>query len=209
MINGDTLTTPDGKTYDLSLPNTAEGRVHEIAFVTRPKAPELVALFARAAFALGRILPEVYLGYVLSGREVARRKAVVTIDVVPSQLTTRKLPSNAENRQALLDSDEEYNKALEREAHFDAAVMLLKLKIKDMDSAINALKKVIVDTEQVYNRPNFNTSNTNMDAGQNEDKDWVKKEWDFNDPQDTSPLDTPKQQTTATPTGFKIGKPRY
>ena len=203
--------TPDGKQYDMTVPNEAEQRVHEIAFVTRPKAPELMATFSKACFALGRHLPDVLLGHLLAGQAVARRKAVLTIDVVPAKLAEKKLASNAETRQALLDIDPEYNAAVETELRFEAALMYFKLKIKDMDAALNAIKKAVSDTDQIYNRPNYNSMNTNMDgdASQAAPKPWPQDEWDLNEDRVSAPPSPPTNVTTTTQSGFKIGKARY
>jgi hypothetical protein len=212
-MNDDVFVTPDGKTYDLTVPNTAEGRVHEIAFVTRPKAPELLACFSKACFVLGRHLPEVYLGHLLAGQETARRKAVVIIDVIPGILAEKKLASNAETRAALLDADPEYNAAVEKELRFEAAVMYFRLKIKDMDAALNALKKVVSETDGMYNRPNYNAQNTNMDTDlevaltKKTPEAWPAGEWDLNEPSPVAPNAAP--QPTTTTAGFKFGKPRY
>jgi len=213
----DFFQTPDGKSYDMTVPNEAEQRVHEIAFVTRPKAPELMACFSKACFVLGRHLPDVLLGHLLAGQAVARRKAILTIDVVPGKIAEKKLASNAETRQALLDIDPEYNAAVETEYRFEAALMYFKLKIKDMDSALNAVKKAVSDTDQIYNRPNYNSQNTNMDSTPEptptKEKPWLQDEWDLHGFDTVAvPNSQPTQPTSAvttTQSGFKIGKARY
>jgi hypothetical protein len=194
MNEDDFFVTPDGNKYDMTVSNYAESRVHEIETVNRAKMPELVATFSKACFALGRILPQVHLGKALAEREVARRKAILSIDVIPGKMTEKKLSSNETNRQALLDVDEEYSAAVERELRFEAALMYLRLKHDDMEGALNAVKKAVADNEKDFYRPNYNAVNTNMDAPQ----DWPKDEWDLQEP-----------QVPVTSTGLKIGKAKY
>lgn len=181
-----TFVTPDGKQYDMTVINQAEDRVHEIAVVTPTKAPELMALFSRACFTLSRHLASMYLGYQNAKKATANRKAVMIIDVIPTKIAEKKLSQNDATRQAFLDLDSEYSEALDKENQFEAAVMLVKRKIEDMEGALNAVKKVLADTDGVYRRPNYNMNDVTFGEHGH------------------APMDV-----TTTSTGFKIGKPRY
>lgn len=159
-LSNDKFTTPDNKTYDLTLVNKAESRVFEIATVTPSKGPELLSLFCRASFDLGRILPQVYFAYLMAQKAVANRKAVLMIDVIPGRITEKKLSQNDATRQALLDLDEDYSNALTKEYEFEACMMYLKRRIEDVEEAIHSIKKALDETGESHRRANYNMNNT-------------------------------------------------
>lgn len=171
--------------YDLTEVLVAEGRVHEISFVTPSKAPELMSVFTRACFTLARYASDLSLQRSLAERRIADRQAVMIIDVIPEKIKEKKLTSNDATRQAFLDLDPEYSEAVVAEAHVSAALMLVQGKLKAMESALNAVKKILGDTQSVYHR-----SNPNMSTG------------GFDKPA------TPDTTVNA-PHGLLIGKPRY
>jgi len=160
MDTDNSISTPDGKSYDMTLPNQAEARVQEIAYVTRPKAPELISVFARACFVLSRHLTSIYLGHQMAIKAAANRRAVLLIDVIPGILAEKKLTSNDANRNSLITLDPEYDRLSTAEVEFEAALLYVKRKIEDMESALNATKKVVGETDAVYNRPNYNWAET-------------------------------------------------
>ena len=160
MENNNIFSTPDGQTYDMSQPNQAESRVQEIAYVTRQKAPELISVFARACFVLSRHLTAIHLAHQMAVKAAANRRAVLLIDVIPSILAEKKLASNESNRESLITLDPEYDKLSTVEIEFEAALLYMKRKIEDMESALNATKKVVGETDSVYNRPNYNWAET-------------------------------------------------
>ena len=190
-ISNEHLTTPDGKTYDLSRVFLAESRVFEIASVTPTKAPELLALFCRASFDLGRIIPQVYLGYLMAQKVVANRKAVLMVDVIPGKIAEKKLSQNDATRQALLDLDQEYSAALAKEYEFDAYMMFLKRRIEDIEESIHSIKKVLDETGPAYHRANYNLNNTGDLQDSNE-----------------AQSDSPKA-TKVGPSGLTAGKVKY
>lgn len=185
MDNNNVFTTSDGKTYDMSVPNLAESRVHEIAYITRTKAPELISLFSRACFILSRHLTALYYAHQMAKKAAANRRAVVTLDITPGVLAEKKLGNNEANRQAVIDLDSEYDRLSTIEIELEAAVLFVRRKIEDMESALNATKKVVGDAESVYNRPNYNWSETGTQA------------------------EPELQQEPSSPAGLMFGKPKY
>ena len=184
-ISASLLVTPGGEEFDLTLVHATEARIPEIAYVTPTKAPELLSVLSRACFTLGRALPVVYLGLQKAKQRVANRKAVLVIDVIPGILAEKKLSSNAETRQALMDLDPEYQKAVEAELEYAACVMYVRRKIEDMENALNSVKKILGETGDMHRRPNYNMYDVEAVT---------------NNPTQTDQLAT---------TGSRIGKPRY
>jgi len=184
MDNHNALTAPNGATYDMELVNRAEQRAQEIAIVTPAKAPELMATFSRACFDLGRHLAMATLAYEKAKQATANRKAVMIIDIIPEKMSEKKLASNETTRQAFLDLDPEYRAAVEAEGVHKAILVYLKRKIEDMENALNAVKKVYGETDNVYRRANPALSTGSIDP------------------------DHVREQNTATGQ-LKIGKPNY
>lgn len=187
----DSLLTPDGTRHDLAYVHQAEARTHEIAIVTPAKAPELMSTFSRACFKLGRMLRELYRGVEKAKKDLANRKAVMIIDVIPEKMKARpELNDNADTRKAFMDLDADYNSLSEKVIEWEASLVYVQRKLKDMEGALNAVKSAMRDTESVWKRPNYNTLGGGA-PGREEVNELV----------DPSPT-----QTTG---GLKIGRPRY
>jgi len=146
--------------YDMSNVATAESRVHEIAIVTPAKAPELMATFSQACFTLGRYAADLFLQHRMAEKRTEDRKAVLIVDVIPTQLEQKKLGSNETNRQALLTLDPEYSDATVAEAETEAALIYVERKLRDMEGALNAVKRAaeIMNAIQYRSNPNLSTS---------------------------------------------------
>jgi hypothetical protein len=155
-----TFTAPNGEVFDTTLIEEAEGRMGEISIVTATKAPELMSLFNRACFALGKIVPKLYAGSLSAQKSVAIRKAVMIVDVIPGVIAAKKLDKNEATRQAILDLDTDYSAFVEKENEFAVAVMLFKQKLVNMESALSMTKKIYGETSAMNNRPNYNQFNT-------------------------------------------------
>lgn len=181
--------------FDMTASNLAESRVHEIALVTPTKAPELMSVFSRACFDLGRHLRDAYLASVRARKKAADRKAVMAIDVIPGLLKEKQLASNAETRQALTELDAEYSKLSDEEAQVEAVLLYIKRKIEDVEGALNAVKKILGESEGVFNRPNYNSFNTRFEEPREEPVQQV--------------LTTDTRPPTNNPGGFAIGRARY
>lgn len=185
-MDSDFIVTPDGFRYDLTYVHQAESRTHEIAIVTPTKAPELLSVFNRACFVLGRYLRELYKGVEKAKKAREDRKAVLIIDVIPAKLKARDdLADNADTRKAFYSLDPEYSALSDQLIEWEATLLYVQRKLKDMESNGNAVKKVLHDTGDMYKRPNYNVLDN-----------------DSTPPPATSP-------TTTTPGGLKLGKPRY
>jgi hypothetical protein len=113
------------------------------------------------------------------------------VDVVPGIIAAKKLDKNETTRQALLDLDPEYSQLVQKENEYEALVMYVRRKLEDMESALSVVKKIYGETSAMNIRPNYNQFETQFEA------QYVKP-----DP-DTSSI------SSTTPSGFKIGKPKY
>lgn len=149
--------------YDMTKVAAAEARVHEIAIVTAVKAPELMSTFSQACFTLGRYAAELFLNHRLAEKRTEDRKAVLIVDVIPTQLEEKKLGSNETNRQALLNLDPEYSDATIAEAETEAALIYVERKLRDMEGALNAVKRAAEIMNQIQYRANPNLSTGGMD----------------------------------------------
>lgn len=189
MTEEDTLVAPDGTRYDMAYVHQAEARAFEIAIITPAKAPELMSIFSRACFSLGRALRSLYTGVEQAKKARDNRKAVMIIDVIPAQLEKRpNLSDNADTRKAFMDLDPEYGAAQDKLIEWEAQLLYVQRKLRDMEGALNAVKSAMRDTEGVWRRPNYNASGAGAA--------------DINELVDPQP-------TTTTPSGLRIGKPRY
>lgn len=163
-----------GETQALALDMTncykAEGRIQEVAFVTPHKAPELLAVFNETFLELTRYLSQ--LDYELNVAERAANKvrAIILLDKVPEilkerGLATAKSPLGSEDiRTAILDTDQEYQEALERCDKIRAISKLLQGKLKAIEMAYTSVKKII--GENVYNAKNPNLTHKENDFGE-------------------------------------------
>ncbi len=127
----------------------AENRAQEVATVNQHKAPELLALFNRAYLDLSNMLSQLRFQQTRAEDCVAKRKAVLLVDIIPGQLKEKGLASSADVRQALIDLDEEYQRAKERLDFIEATIEYIKGKIKFMENAYTSVKKIM--GENAYN----------------------------------------------------------
>lgn len=140
---------------DLVVWAKAEARIAEIAAVTPAKAPELLSAFNRAALELDRLGNMLELEYQISLREAAKVKAVVLLDRVPKilaekGLATAKSPMGSEDiRIAILDQDQEYDRAQERSELLKAATKLIKGKHDAFERAFRSVRTLV--GEQNFN----------------------------------------------------------
>lgn len=156
----DDLTFPNpGKSIapiklDMSEVNFAEGRVPEIAFVTPTKGPELMSVFSKACFVLGRHVANVYFHHRMAKKRLGDRAAILLIDVIPDKIKEKDLRDNEQVRQAFLDLDPEYSAAHVAEAQTEATLMLVERKLRDMEGALNAVKKAVDGQYGIFSRSN-------------------------------------------------------
>ena len=187
-MNLDTLIVPNPAKelspirLDLTAIHAAEGRTMEIAVVTTGKAPELMAVFNQACFQLARYYSELRFLRTLAEQKLAQRRAVVIIDIVPEKIKEKGLSQNEATRNALVDLDPEYQQCETTVAQLEAAVIYVEGKLRAMENNLNAVKKILGETNNVYHRANPNLSTSGFDA---------------------------PQPTIETQSGLKIGKGKY
>lgn len=142
--------------YDMREIHKAESRVHEIALVSASKAPELMSIFSAACFKLGRHMADLNLQHRLAKKRVGDRRAILIIDVIPEKLKEKNLAANEATRQAFLDRDPEYSDAAVGEAETESALIYIERKLRDMEGALNAVKRAA--DINIHFRPNPNLS---------------------------------------------------
>src|SRR5512138_1843500 len=89
----------------------AEGRIHDIAFVNKETAPELLAVLSEGYSDLSRAFGKVH--YLVGKLEIAkkRRKAILTLDYIPAEaekrgLANKRSPTGSEDiREAFYYTD--------------------------------------------------------------------------------------------------------
>ena len=121
----------------------AESRADEVAIVTPAKAPELMATFNRGYLDASNLFAKAKLEQARAEDSVNQIRAEILIDRVPALLKEKGLTTSADIRQALVESDPEYQEARERMARLDAMVEYLKGKMKFLENAYTSVKKIM------------------------------------------------------------------
>jgi len=145
-------------TFDMEEVYAAENRLEDLASLTPQKAPELLSTVLKACFTLARHAQDLQHLSVLAERESRKRRAILVVDKIPDLLKAKNLSSNAENREAMIDLDDEYCMAVNKEGVINAALTLVKEKLRILDRTVGAIKAIVHDTTLVYHRPNPNLS---------------------------------------------------
>lgn len=121
----------------------AESRLAEVAFVTLDKAPELLSTFNKTWLDVQRTVVTLRSEYVKAKEAVRRRKAVMMLDYVEDILKAKGLKSSADLREAVVDADEEYCQAKDREHQLASIISLLEGKMQAFENAYTAIKKLL------------------------------------------------------------------
>jgi len=140
-------------TYDFTAIMQAEARMDEISFVTPSKAPELLTKFTLSLRDLGNHLADLSYRESVAKRKVRERRAVVVLEVMAGKLAEKKLGNNDTNREAVIDLDLEYSAATDVLNQIEASFILVREKLRSVESAINSTKKVL---DTYPNLPNYN-----------------------------------------------------
>lgn len=176
MMDLTTLTIPSGtpglssKTLDLSRIYNAESRNQEIAFVTSQKAPELMALFNGAYFDLIKSIAMVELELNTAKTHVNRVRARILLDEVKDVLKAKGLtretnPLGSEDiRRAVLEVNEEYISALDKTNFLATISEFLRGKLKGMDNAYTAVKKIMADSSNSFHQPESLSASDNYSS---------------------------------------------
>lgn len=152
---------------DLSDILKTERRIHEVALVTGQKAPELLAAFNVAYSDLSDHIARMHLELIGSKRETERRRSVLLLDIVPTELQKRNLtngrsPTGSEDlRNAVINQDEEYIKLADRVDQITAYIQLLSDKRRSIEHAYHSVKK-IMDENRFMRNPNLSVSEQDL-----------------------------------------------
>jgi hypothetical protein len=171
---------------DLTVVHLAESRVQEIGFLTPQKAPELMSLFNKANLDLARYLAELTLERVQAEATVNNIKSVVVLDravdiLKAKGLTTEGNPAGSKDlRDAVLNGDQEYQKALLTLNVIETYVELIRNKMRVMENSYTGAKKIIGDgSSGPYNRrnPNLTGDSGSLEPGQTLPGGWVSPKY--------------------------------
>lgn len=138
-----------GASLDLTKVYEAERRIPEIQIVNKETSAGIMAQFmegygqaSHSHALLTKMLTE-------AENAAKRRRAIVILDIVPDVLKERGLvtarnPTGSEDlRNAVLETDEDYQKIVDRIAMLQALRALVAGKMKTLEMSYNAVKKVI------------------------------------------------------------------
>lgn len=127
----------------------AESRIRDVALVNQHKAPELLACFNIAYLDLNDHIRQLELLLHDAKKVANRRRSVVILDEVPKVLSekglnTARSPGGSEDqRQAVLDMDDEYVAHTDRVAQVKCLIELLDGKRKAIEWAYTSVKKIL------------------------------------------------------------------
>lgn len=127
----------------------SEQRQDEVAAVTPMKAPELLAEFNRSWRELHRIVATLTANENQAKKAVAKRKGVILLEVVPVKLAELKLSTSVDLREAVINTDPEYQQLQEVADQLAAVIEHLKGKMKSFENAFTSVKKIM--GEDTYN----------------------------------------------------------
>lgn len=135
-----------------------EGRIEEIATVTPHKAPELLSTFNRAFLDLDGYIKQIELEVNIAKQFQSTVRATILLDKAEEYFKERGIKGSADLRQALVDSDVDYQNASERVNALESAREFLKGKQKGIEMAYSSVRKII--GESIYNHRNTNLNGT-------------------------------------------------
>lgn len=128
---------------DLTRVHQAESRIHEVAFVTAGKAPELLSRFNEAYLDASRIAAKLEYEHLQAKADVDRVRARLLMDVIPDLLKEKGISSSQDMRQAALDGHPEYQEATEMAHRTKCFLTLMKSKVQGLEMAYTAVKKIL------------------------------------------------------------------
>jgi hypothetical protein len=141
--------TPGGTPLILDLEPilVSERRQDEVATATKFRAPELVAEFNRTWRRLNDILGQLAVERLKALKALRARRDVLLLEVVPKKLASLGLPSNKENREAVIGQDAECGPRQDTVDQIEAVIAYLKGKMKSFENAYTAAKKIMGDDQ--------------------------------------------------------------
>jgi len=158
-------TSVDAITIDLKKVLEAEQRLIEVQAVTPGKASELCTVFTISWRDLHHNICALEAEKVEAQKVVDRRKAVITLEVMPELLKSKGISSNKETREAVLALDTELTAAQDVVDKITAVVELLKGKLKAFEWSYNTVKKIMGSSE-AYNYLGGTSTVTKLDGSE-------------------------------------------
>lgn len=169
LITETVLTVPAGNLLDpdikidLAAIQVSEVRQDEVARVTAVKAPELLAEFNRSWRGIMDIVSLLEKEKNRATKEADKRKGVLLLEVIPERLKSLGIASSADNRQAVIDTDDEYGILTDRLDQIKAAIMFIKGKLTSFENAFTSVKKIM--GESTYNHSQHISGDTSSPGG--------------------------------------------
>lgn len=148
---------------------SAVSRIGEVQTVTKLKAPELLSTYNLAWRDAAEAMAYVRANHIQAKKHADKLRAIILLDKAPTilkekGLTTTKSPGGSEDfRQAILDSDDEYQAALENAAVIECIIELLRGKQKSVEMAFTSVKKILGEGDVGYSNQTFSTGNATED----------------------------------------------
>lgn len=146
----------DSKMLVCALPNTSEKfevdleailiserRQDEIAFLTKEKAPELMAHMNSAWRDLYSLIRHLTWQKSVADKELGVRRSIIILEEAPVYLKNKGLQSNEANREALIALDPEAQRLQNVTDEIEAVIEYMRGKLKSFDNAFTAAKKIL------------------------------------------------------------------
>jgi hypothetical protein len=121
----------------------AEVRQQEVQSLTPTKAPELLATFNHSWREIHALTVRLEAEKNKATKTADHRKGVLLLEVIPARLKELNISSAADTRQAVIDTDTEYERLTDRVDQLEAAVALFKGKLKSFENAYTSVKKIM------------------------------------------------------------------
>lgn len=121
----------------------AESRAEEIGALTPGKSGELMKTLNRGYLDAANIYAKLRYEKARAEQDLAFVKAEALTERVPVIIKAKSLASSADVRTALVEADEQYQDAQDRLAYIEAAMEYVKAKMKFLENAYTAVKKIM------------------------------------------------------------------
>lgn len=148
----------------------AETREGELAYITKSKAPELMAFFIKYWKKTNDIMIDLRSEKNKAEKALKRRKAELTLDAV-NLLKAKNVGSTADTREAIIELDEQYQQLEDTYDQIEACVEFLKGKVQAFESSFRATKSIM--GESTFTPPG-NNPNLGGDTGKSPSSGWGK-----------------------------------
>jgi hypothetical protein len=142
VVPSGTTTDPD---IEISLVRIrdSEGRQDEVAYVTPIKAPELLTEFNKSWLEIHKAISILENENNKAQKAVDKRKGVLLLEIIPERLKSLGISSTADTREAVINTDQEYEDLTARLQQIEAALFFLKGKLKGFENAYTSVKKIL------------------------------------------------------------------